>query len=42
MATIFGRVKLLTNSPNQSVVVALPINGGSITLSLRIYYNEGF
>ena len=32
----------LTNAPNQSVTVGLPINGGSLTLNLRIYYNEGF
>ena len=32
----------LTNAPNQSVTVGLPINGGSIALNLRIYYNEGF
>lgn len=31
----------ITNSPNQSLTVALPINGGSITLKLRIYYNGG-
>jgi hypothetical protein len=30
----------LTNSPNQSVTVSLPINGGSLTLNLEIYYNE--
>jgi hypothetical protein len=31
----------ITNSPNQSLTVALPINGTSITLRLRIYFNEG-
>ena len=30
----------LTNSPNQSVTVSLPINGGTVTLGLEIYYNE--
>ena len=30
----------LTNAPNQTVTVNLPINGGSLTLNLRIYYNE--
>ena len=30
----------LTNSPNQQLTVALPINGGSVTLNLRIYYNQ--
>jgi type 1 fimbria pilin len=32
----------LTNAPNQRVAVSLPINGGSVALTLRIYYNEGF
>ena len=30
----------LTNAPNQSMTVSLPINGGSLTLKLNIRYNE--
>jgi hypothetical protein len=31
----------LSNAPNQTLTVSLPINGGSLTLKLRLYYNEG-
>ncbi|HJX54078.1 MAG TPA: hypothetical protein VJ801_15025 [Polyangia bacterium] len=29
----------LTNAPNQRLRVALNVNGGSLTLNLRLYYN---
>ena len=32
----------LTNTPNQTSTVSLPINGQSVVLRLRIYYNESF